>query len=261
MPINKITPKLHKIQAFYTIQDAFALRSVINALSTSLLTKTENAQNSGSILKSKPFLHTKNNFWSTSNLTQKSMITVRLQGQKKLPQSDFFLFANVFSFARHLAGFILVGKVFGTLGGSLRIRWKERVWVVKQDFHASFQGNVTFFCCCFFFCHFLSTPWLNRAHYRQPSHNFGFQSSVQKNKHQGREDTRSVTKRQCSHDLFHMIFPCTNMFCTLSTHPFLGRCKLKPRQNRNLKKAIIESSRNITWPVFSYKRFEYEQTL
>ena len=109
---------------------------------------------------------------------------------------------------------------FGTLGGSLRIRWKERVWVVKQDFHASFQDNVTFFCCCFFFCHFLSTPWLNRAHYRQPSHNFGFQSSVQKNKHQGREDTRSVTKRQCSHDLFHMIFPCTNMFCTLSTHPF-----------------------------------------
>ena len=166
-----------------------------------------------------------------------------------------------FSFAGHLAGFILVGKVFGTLGGSLRIRWKERVWVLKQDFHASFQGNVTFFCCCFFFCHFLSTPWLNRAHYRQPSHNFGFQSSVQKNKHQGREDTRSVTKRQCSHNLFHMIFPCTNMFCTLSTHPFLGRCKLKPRQNRNLKKAIIESSRNITWPVFSYKRFENEQTL
>ena len=56
-----------------------------------------------------------------------------------------------FSFAGHLAGFILVGKVFGTLGGSLRIRWKERVWVVKQDFHASFQGNVTFFCCFFFF--------------------------------------------------------------------------------------------------------------
>ena len=27
-----------------------------------------------------------------------------------------------FSFAGHLAGFILVGKVFGTLGGSLRIR-------------------------------------------------------------------------------------------------------------------------------------------
>ena len=43
---------------------------------------------------------------------------------------------------------------FGTLGGSLRIRWKERVWVVKQDFHASFQGNVTFFCCCFFFAIF-----------------------------------------------------------------------------------------------------------
>ena len=41
------------------------------------------------------------------------MITVWLQGQKKLPQSDFFLFANVFSFGRHLAGFILVGKVLG----------------------------------------------------------------------------------------------------------------------------------------------------
>ena len=108
-----------------------------------------------------------------------------------------------------------------------------------------FRAMWHFFVVVVFFGHFLSTPWLNRAHYRKPSHNFGFQSSVQKNKHPGREDTRSVTKRQCSHDLFHTIFPCTNMFCTLSTHPFLGRCKLKPRQNRNLKKAIIESSRNI----------------
>jgi len=156
-----------------------------------------------------------------------------------------FLPHIVFSFAGHLAGFILVGKVFGKLGGSLRIRWQERVWVVKQDFHATFQDNVTFFCSCFCFCLFLQTPWLNCAHYQQPSHNFGFQPSVQKNKHPGREDTRSATKRQCSHDLFHTIFPCANMFCTSSTHPFLWRCKLKPPQNGNLKKAIIDSSRNI----------------
>ena len=108
-------------------------------------------------------------------------------------EDTFFAFSFLphimFSFAGHLAGFILVWKVFGKLGGSLRVRWKERVWVVKQDFHATFQDNVTFFCFCLFFCLFLQMPWLNRAHYQQPSHNFGFQSSVQKNKHPGREDT------------------------------------------------------------------------
>ena len=67
-----------------------------------------------------------------------------------------FLHHIMFSFAGHLAGFILVAKVFGKLGGSLRIRWKERVWVVKQDFQATFQGNVTFFCLFvgFFFAFF-----------------------------------------------------------------------------------------------------------
>ena len=151
----------------------------------------------------------------------------------------------MFSFAGHLAGFISVGKVFGKLGGSLRIRWKEKGVGSETRFSCNFSGPHYIFLFFVFFCFFLQTPWLNRAHYRQPSHNFGFQSSVQKNKHPGREDTRSATKKQCSHDLFHTIFPCTNMFCTSSTHPFLWRCKLKPPQNGNLKKAIIDSSRNI----------------
>ena len=69
---------------------------------------------------------------------------------------------------------------------------------------------------------------------------------------------------QCSHELFHTIFPCTNMFCTLSPPPFLWRCKLKPQQNGHLKKPIINLSCNIIHDLhdtFSERCFEYKQTL
>ena len=55
----------------------------------------------------------------------------------------FFRFSCLifFSFAGHLVGFILVGKVFRISGLDER---KGR-WVVEQDFHGSFQVNFTWF--------------------------------------------------------------------------------------------------------------------
>ena len=55
--------------------------------------------------------------------------------------SCFVFLASYFSFAGHLVGFILVGKVFRISGLDER---KGR-WVVEQDFHGSFQVNVTWF--------------------------------------------------------------------------------------------------------------------
>ena len=54
------------------------------------------------------------------------------------PLVSYFL-RHFFSFAGHLVGFILVGKVFRISGLDER---KDR-WVVEQDFHGSFQVNVT----------------------------------------------------------------------------------------------------------------------
>ena len=54
-----------------------------------------------------------------------------------------------FSFAGHLVGFILVGKVFGK---AFRISELDE-WVVEQDFQANFRGNVTWF-----FAFFLRPP-------------------------------------------------------------------------------------------------------
>ena len=56
------------------------------------------------------------------------------------PLVSYFL-PHFFSFAGHLVGFILVGKVFRISGLDER---KGR-WVVEQDFHGSFQVDVTWF--------------------------------------------------------------------------------------------------------------------
>ena len=62
-----------------------------------------------------------------------------------LPSFFTFLASFFFSCAGHWIGFILVGKVlrkaFKILG------WGERKgrWIVEQDFHGSFQVNVTWF--------------------------------------------------------------------------------------------------------------------
>ena len=62
-----------------------------------------------------------------------------------LPSFFTFLTSFFFSCAGHWVGFILVGKVlrkaFKILG------WGERKgrWIVEQDFHGSFQVNVTWF--------------------------------------------------------------------------------------------------------------------
>ena len=80
---------------------------------------------------------------------------VRACAKSKISRSFTFCFLSsplfslflphFFSCAGHLVGFILVGKVlrkaFKILG------WDERKgrWIVEQDFHGSFQVNVTWF--------------------------------------------------------------------------------------------------------------------
>ena len=59
---------------------------------------------------------------------------------------SFFAFlASFFPFAGHLVGFILVGKVFRKAVRILGLDERKGRWVVEQDFHEDFQGNVTCF--------------------------------------------------------------------------------------------------------------------
>ena len=53
--------------------------------------------------------------------------------------------ASFFSFAGHLAGFILVGKVFRKCLRILGLDERKGMWVVEQDFHGNFRVNVTWF--------------------------------------------------------------------------------------------------------------------
>ena len=68
-----------------------------------------------------------------------------------LPTFFTFLTSFCFSFAGDLVGFILLGKVFAKLVGSL-IGSEERkgLSVVEQDFHGNFQVNVSWFFAFFF---------------------------------------------------------------------------------------------------------------
>jgi len=50
-----------------------------------------------------------------------------------------------FSFARHLLGFILVGKVFRKVFRIFGLDERKGRWVVEQDFHGNFQVNGTWF--------------------------------------------------------------------------------------------------------------------
>ena len=50
-----------------------------------------------------------------------------------------------FSLPGHLAGFILVGKVFREAFRILGLEERKGRWVVEQDFHGNFQVNVTWF--------------------------------------------------------------------------------------------------------------------
>ena len=50
-----------------------------------------------------------------------------------------------FSFAGHLVGFILVGKVFRKCFRILGLDERKGRWVVEQDFHGNFQVNVKWF--------------------------------------------------------------------------------------------------------------------
>ena len=60
--------------------------------------------------------------------------------------SSFFPFLGLFfSFAKHLVGFILVGKVFKKAFRILELDERKGRWVVEQDFHGNFQVNVTWF--------------------------------------------------------------------------------------------------------------------
>ena len=59
---------------------------------------------------------------------------------------SFFAFlAPFFSFAGHLVGFILVGKVFRKAFRILGLDERKGRWVVEQDFHGNFQVHVTWF--------------------------------------------------------------------------------------------------------------------
>ena len=50
-----------------------------------------------------------------------------------------------FSFAGHLVGFILMGKVVRKAFRILELDERKGRWVVEQDFHGNFQVDVTFF--------------------------------------------------------------------------------------------------------------------
>ena len=56
-----------------------------------------------------------------------------------------FSFLILFSFAGHLMGFILVGKVFRKGFRILGLDERKGRWVVEQDFHGNFRANVTSF--------------------------------------------------------------------------------------------------------------------
>ena len=63
-----------------------------------------------------------------------------------LSSSLFSIFLPHFvSFAGHLVGFILVGKVFRKAFRILGLGERKGRWVVEQDFHGNFQVNVTWF--------------------------------------------------------------------------------------------------------------------
>ena len=57
-----------------------------------------------------------------------------------------------FSFAMHLVGFILVGKVFRKAFRILELDEREGRRVVEQDFHGNFQVIITWFFCIFLWC-------------------------------------------------------------------------------------------------------------
>ena len=52
---------------------------------------------------------------------------------------------HFFSFAGHLVGFILVGKVFRKCFRILGLDERKGRWVVEQDFHGNFRVNITWF--------------------------------------------------------------------------------------------------------------------
>ena len=58
----------------------------------------------------------------------------------------FLLFSrHFFSFAGHLVGLILMGKVVRKAFRILELDERKGRWVVEQDFHGNFQVDVTFF--------------------------------------------------------------------------------------------------------------------
>ena len=57
------------------------------------------------------------------------------------PLLSLFL-PHFFSFAGHLVGFILVGKVFGKAFRILGLDERKSRWIVEQYFHGKFQVNV-----------------------------------------------------------------------------------------------------------------------
>ena len=63
-----------------------------------------------------------------------------------LSSPSFSLFLpHFFSFAGHLVGFILVGKILRKAFRILEFDERKGRWVVGQDFHGNFQANVTWF--------------------------------------------------------------------------------------------------------------------
>ena len=84
-------------------------------------------------------MHRKQNFWHRETAVLTS--TFRFLSS---PLFQFFCLI-FFSFAGHLVGFILVGKVFRKAFRILGLDERKGRWVVEQDFHGNFQVNVTWF--------------------------------------------------------------------------------------------------------------------
>ena len=79
------------------------------------------------------------------NISLQSLVMHRKQNLNFFPPLFSLFLPHFFTFAKHLAGFILEGKVFRKAFRILELDERKGRWVVEQDFHGNFLVNVTWF--------------------------------------------------------------------------------------------------------------------